>query len=218
MTKKIAPSLLSADFSTLKTENETVENAGADLLHIDVMDGHFVPNITLGPFIVSAVRKCTKLPLDCHLMIENPEKYVDAFIKAGANMISVHAEVIQDEKIFKTLRNQNIKVGLALNPDKPLNQIEHFLPHVDYVLIMSVFAGFGGQVYLSKSTQKIKDLVRLRRKQKLSFEIEVDGGIKLDNVSEIAHAGADILVSGSGIFKSKDVKATIQSMKEKANE
>ena len=213
---KIAPSLLSCDFSKLKEEIKAVENAGAHLLHLDVMDGHFVPNLTIGPFIVAAIRRCTKLPLDVHLMIEEPEKYIEPFIKAGANMISFHQEVIKTpQKLFDLIKHQGAKAGLALNPDTPLEKIKNVLSQLDFVLVMSVHPGFGGQKFIKTSIPRIQELKKWRKAQALSFEIEVDGGIKIENIDQVAKAGANIFVSGSGIFKTPDYQKTISQMKAK---
>lgn len=213
---KIAPSLLSCDFTRLKEEIKAVESAGAHLLHLDVMDGHFVPNLTIGPFIVEAIRRCTKLPLDVHLMIEEPQKYIEPFIKAGANMISFHQEVTEaPQALFDVIRGQGLKAGLALNPDTPLEKIKNFLPQLDFVLVMSVHPGFGGQKFIETSVSKIQELKKWRDAQKLSFEIEVDGGIKVENIDRVAKAGANIFVSGSGIFKTPDYQKTISQMKAK---
>ncbi len=213
---KIAPSLLSCDFTKLQKEIESVEKAGAHLLHLDVMDGHFVPNLTIGPFIVEAIHRCTPLPLDVHLMIEEPQKYIASFIQAGATMISFHQEVIKSpEKIIDSIKKLGAKAGVALNPDTPLEKIKGTLPYVDFVLVMSVHPGFGGQKFIGASVSKIQDLKKWRETQGLSFEIEVDGGIKVDNIGLVAKAGANIFVSGSGIFKTPDIQKTISQMKTK---
>ncbi len=214
--RKIAPSLLSCDFTNLKEEIAAIEKAGAHLLHLDVMDGHFVPNLTIGPFIVEAIRRCTKLPLDVHLMVEEPQKYIDPFIKAGANMISFHQEVVSaPQKLFDSIKGRGCKTGLALNPDTPLEKIKSFLPHLDFVLVMSVHPGFGGQKFIETSVSKIQELQKWRTTHHLSFEIEVDGGIKTENIDQVAKAGANIFVSGSGIFKTPDYQKTISAMKAK---
>ncbi len=200
--KLLAPSLLSANFANLEKEIETVEAAGADLLHVDVMDGHFVPNITIGIPVVEAIYKVTKLPLDVHLMIENPSRYIKDFIKAGASYISFHVEA--EKHIHRTLsfaKEEGAKVGLALNPATPLYLIEDVLELLDFVLIMTVNPGFGGQRFLDFTLRKIKKLKSLIREKELKTLIEVDGGIKLENVKKVLEAGADIIVSGSGIFK-----------------
>ncbi len=209
----IAPSLLSADFSQLKDEIRRVEKAGADLLHVDVMDGHFVPNITLGPFIVTTIHKCTRLPLDCHLMIEDPNSYVDAFVRAGAQMISVHAETRGVLSTLRKIKRLGVKAGIALNPNTSFKKCKPFIPYIDYVLVMSVYPGFAEQKFIESTIPKIKAIDSFRSSKKLSFKIEVDGGINLKNVHEISKAGADIIVSGSAIFKSKNYFKSISHMK-----
>jgi ribulose-phosphate 3-epimerase len=212
----IAPSILSADFSKLGEEVAAVETAGADLLHIDIMDGHFVPNITVGPDIVKAVRKSASLPLDVHLMIENPEKYIERFAEAGADMISVHFEACNLEKVLPIIRKLKCKAGAVINPP---TDVEKFIPYVeyaDYVLVMTVNPGFGGQALIPECVEKIK---RLRQyisiERKLKTVIEVDGGVKISNVKTVSDAGANIVVAGSAIFGSKDYKKTIEDMKNK---
>lgn len=213
---QIAPSVLSADFSRLKDEIAAVEKAGADFLHLDVMDGHFVPNLTIGPFIVEAIRRCTELPLDVHLMIENPSKYIEPFINAGANMVSFHIEVSSNPlPIIKDIQKRKAKAGLALNPETSLEKIKDYLDMADYILVMSVHPGFAGQSFMKNSVQRITTLKHWRESQKSSFEIEVDGGIKLENIEEVAKAGANLFVSGSGIFKSSDYQKIISQMREK---
>jgi len=213
---KIAPSLLSANFTKLKDEISNVEAAGADLLHLDVMDGHFVPNLTIGPFIVEAVRKCTELPLDVHLMIENPGKYTEAFMKAGGNMISFHCEVsTASPSLAEQIKKWGAKAGIALNPNTDISKIKDYLDLVDFVLVMSVYPGFGGQQFINATLEKIKKLEKIRKEHHFGFEIEVDGGINGINVSELAKAGANIFVAGSAIFKSPDYKQTLKEMRGK---
>jgi len=212
---KIAPSILSADFSRLGEEIKAVEAAGADLIHVDVMDGHFVPNITIGPLIVRAVRKVTKLPVDVHLMIENPELYIADFAKAGADYITVHAEAAMH--LHRLIQNiceyKGVKAGISLNPATPLEMLEYILGDIDMVLIMSVNPGFGGQAYIPSATDKIRRLRKMIDNRKLSVEIEVDGGVKPDNAAEVAAAGADILVAGSAVFGAKDYAAAIRGIR-----
>ena len=213
---KIAPSLLSCDFTKLKEEIKAVEKAGAHLLHLDVMDGHFVPNLTIGPFIVEAIRHCTQLPLDVHLMISNPSSYIKAFQAAGASMISFHIETApHPEELIRTIKKLRARAGIALNPQTPWTTIKNALSMIDFVLVMSVYPGFGGQKFIETSVSKIQELKKFRTTRKLSFEIEVDGGIKVENIGQAAKAGANIFVSGSGIFKTSNYQKTISQMKAK---
>ncbi len=207
----VAPSLLSADFSRLASEIHQVEQAGADILHVDVMDGHFVPNITIGPVVVKDIRKVTSLPLEAHLMIENPEKYVGSFIKAGSDMITVHIETVND-KTFASIRKETadagVKLGISLNPPTDLSRIENVLGSVDFVLVMSVNPGFGGQEFISDSVGKIKKL-----RSMFSKDIAVDGGINESTARLVVDAGANILAAGSYIFKAPDLKKAIRSLR-----
>ncbi|HSL99681.1 MAG TPA: ribulose-phosphate 3-epimerase [Candidatus Limnocylindria bacterium] len=210
----IAPSLLSADFGRLAEEISAVEKAGADLLHIDVMDGRFVPNITIGPPVVAAIKRCAKLPLDVHLMIVEPEKYIEAFADAGADVLTVHAEATPHlQRAVARVRELGKKAGVSLNPSTSLSAIEWVLTDIDMVLLMSVNPGFGGQAYLPSMTGKIELLRSQLVRSGLSVDIEVDGGIKADNVAEVVRAGANVIVSGSGIFKTKDYGKTIAEMR-----
>lgn len=213
--KKIAPSLLSADFSKLQEDITLVEEGGADVLHVDVMDGHFVPNITFGPFIVKAIKKCASIPLDVHLMIENPERYIEDFAKAGSDYITVHVEACTHiHRVLQQIKATGAKVGVSLNPGTPLSSIEEVLGDVDLILIMSVNPGFGGQSFISGALDKIKRLRQMLSERGLDHvEIEIDGGVKLDNIAEVAEAGVDIFVSGSGIYKAEDPKKMIADMK-----
>jgi ribulose-phosphate 3-epimerase len=211
----IAPSLLSADFGRLAEEVGAVEKAGADLLHVDVMDGRFVPNITIGPPVVAAIKRCAKLPLDVHLMIVEPEKYIEAFADAGADVLTVHAEATPHlQRAVARVRELGKKAGVSLNPSTSLSAIEWVLTDIDMVLIMSVNPGFGGQEYLPSMTGKIELLRSQLVRSGLSVDIEVDGGIKTDNVAEVVRAGANVIVSGSGIFKTKDYGKTISAMRD----
>lgn len=214
-TKKIAPSLLSADFSQLKQDIELVEKGGCDVLHVDVMDGHFVPNITFGPFIVKAIKKCATTPLDVHLMIENPERYIEDFAKAGSDYITVHQEACTHlHRVIQQIKATGAKAGVSLNPATPLSTIEEVLGDVDLVLIMSVNPGFGGQSFIEASLDKIKRLRKMLDDRGLfHVEIEIDGGVKLDNIKEVAEAGVDIFVSGSGIYKADNPQQMIADMK-----
>jgi len=212
---KVAPSLLSADFSRLGEEIRAVEAAGADIIHVDVMDGHFVPNITIGPLIVEAARRSTKLPLDVHLMITNPELYIADFAKAGADYITVHVETANHlHRLVQSIKSHNkVKAGAVLNPATPLSSLDHILPDLDMVLIMSVNPGFGGQSFIPSAMDKIRQLRKRIDELGLSIEIEVDGGVKPENAAGIADAGADILVAGSAVFGAKDYKAAIRGIR-----
>lgn len=211
----IAPSLLSADFGRLAEEVGAVEKAGADLLHVDVMDGRFVPNITIGPPVVAAIKRCAKLPLDVHLMIVEPEKYIEAFADAGADILTVHAEATPHlQRAVARVRELGKKAGVSLNPSTSLSAIEWVLTDIDMVLLMTVNPGFGGQEYLPSMTGKIELLRSQLVRSGLSVDIEVDGGIKTDNVAEVVRAGANVIVSGSGIFKTKDYGKTISAMRD----
>jgi len=212
---KIAPSILSANFLKLGEEIKAAEDAGADILHIDIMDGHFVPNITIGSSIVELIRKITSLPLDVHLMIEEPDKYLRDFIKAGADYLTVHYEAsVHLHRTVHWIKESGVKAGVSLNPATPIWSLEHILPDADIVLLMSVNPGFGGQDFIPHTIDKIKMLKKLLSDKGLSTFIEVDGGIKLDNAADIISAGADILVMGSAFFNSKDYGTTIKQFRE----
>jgi ribulose-phosphate 3-epimerase len=211
----IAPSLLSADFGRLSEEIQAVEKAGADLLHVDVMDGRFVPNLTIGPPVVAAIKRCAALPLDVHLMIVEPEKYLEAFAEAGADVLTVHAESTPHlQRAVARIRELGKKAGVALNPSTSLSAVEWVLSDVDMVLLMTVNPGFGGQSFLPAMTGKIELLRSQLSRSGLPVDIQVDGGIKADNVAEVVRAGANVIVSGSGIFGTKDYAKTIARMKE----
>jgi ribulose-phosphate 3-epimerase len=210
----IAPSLLSADFGRLAEEIRAVEAAGADLLHVDVMDGRFVPNISIGPPVVAAIRKVATAPLDVHLMIVEPERYIEEFAKAGADVITVHAEATPHlQRCVARIRELGKKAGVSLNPSTSLSGIEWVLTDVDMVLIMSVNPGFGGQAFLPSSLGKIELLRTQLTRAGLNVDIQVDGGIKADNVAEAVAAGANVIVSGSGIFGTPDYRKTIELMR-----
>ncbi len=212
--KKIAPSILSADFSRLGAEIRAVEKAGADLLHIDVMDGHFVPNITIGPLVVEGVRRLTSLPLDVHLMIEEPERYIEAFAQAGANWITIHVEVCRHlKKMAKKMRQLKVKPGVVLNPATPLRRLFSVLEEIDLILLMSVNPGFGGQVFIPEVLKKVEGLRKIIDSNGYPIEIEVDGGIKLENIGEVSRAGGDIFVLGTGIFKTPNYRRTIRALR-----
>jgi ribulose-phosphate 3-epimerase len=214
-TVKVAPSILSADFSRLGDEIRTVETAGADMIHVDVMDGHFVPNITIGAPVVAAVRKATKLPLDVHLMIERPELYIADFVKAGADYLTVHVEAATHlHRLIQSIREHTtVKAGVSLNPATPLEALDFILGDIDLVLIMSVNPGFGGQSFIPSALDKIRRLRKMIDDRKLTVEIEVDGGVKPQNAREIAAAGADILVAGSAVFGAKDYAAAVKGIR-----
>lgn len=215
-TIKVAPSILSADFSRLGEEIRSVEAAGADIIHVDVMDGHFVPNITIGPLIVEAARRSTKLPLDVHLMITNPELYIADFAKAGADYIAVHAETaFHLHRLVQAIKEQKVKAAVSLNPATPLSVLDHILPDLDMVVIMSVNPGFGGQSFIPSAMEKIRQLRKRIDTAGLHIEIEVDGGVKPSNAAEVAAAGADILVAGSAVYGAKDYAAAIKGIKGK---
>ncbi len=212
---KLAPSILSADFARLGEEIRAVEEAGVDYIHVDVMDGHFVPNITIGPPVVKAIRKVTGLPLDVHLMISEPQDYVPAFVKAGSDILMVHAEAcVHLDRVVQQMKDLGIRAGVALNPHQPLAVLEYVLRDLDRVLIMTVNPGFGGQSFIEGVLPKITRLKEMIRDQGLTCEIEVDGGVTVDNARRIADAGADVLVSGSAIFGTKDYRATIARYRE----
>ncbi len=214
MNKKIAPSILSADFSRLGEEIRAVEKAGADYIHIDIMDGHFVPNITIGPMIVKAVRGITQLPLDVHLMIENADLFIDVFRDAGTDILTVHAEAVTHlQRTVVYIRQQGMKAGVSVNPATPLSVLDYVLEDIDMVLIMTVNPGFEGQKFIPAMIPKVKNLYETIRSKGLDIDIEVDGGIGPDTIGEISAAGANVFVSGSAIFYSQDYEETITLMK-----
>ena len=214
---RIAPSILSADFARLGDEVKRLHDGGADIIHIDIMDGHFVPNITIGPMVVEAIRSVTDLPFDVHLMMDNPMDYISAYIEAGANGITVHGEVLPHlHRAVNYIKSFGVKAAVALNPSTPLNILDYVLDDIDMVLIMTVNPGFGGQKFIPVMMEKIRRLADIRNKSGLDFPIQVDGGIGLDNINEVVKAGADIIVAGSAVFKSDDVGAVIRALKEEA--
>jgi ribulose-phosphate 3-epimerase len=211
---KIAPSILSADFARLGEEIKDVEIGGADYIHVDVMDGHFVPNITIGPLIVEAIRPITALPLDVHLMIENPDQYIEAFAKAGADYITVHVEACKHlHRTIHFIKSFGVKAGVVLNPATPVETIQHVLSDVDMVLLMSVNPGFGGQAFIPEVTQKIKTLRRMIDEKGLQIEIEIDGGVNEVTAKLCIEAGATVLVAGSAIYNQKDRAKAIAALK-----
>jgi len=214
--KLIAPSILSADFSKLGDEIRAVENAGADWIHVDVMDGHFVPNITMGPIVVKAVKNVTSLPIDVHLMIENPDNYIPDFAKAGATHISIHVEACAHlNRSIQFIKEFDASAGVVLNPSTPLSSIEWVLEYLDYIEIMSVNPGFGGQAFIENSLDKIRVLRAMIQERGLSTLIQIDGGVNEKTIAEISEAGVDVFVSGSAIFSSPDYKKTIDSYRNK---
>ena len=217
--KKIAPSILSADFSRLGDEISAIEAAGADYVHVDVMDGHFVPNIPIGPLIVEACRRVTALPLDVHLMIENPDRYIPDFAAAGADIIVVHAEAVHHlHRTVQLIRSFGKKAGVSLNPATPLNVLDYILDDLDLVLLMTVNPGFGGQSFIDACLTKIHSLRAMLDRRGSEAELEVDGGVKTSNIAAISHAGADVFVAGSAVFGATDYAATIAELKRLAHE
>lgn len=211
---KIAPSLLSADFARLEEEVKELEKAGADWFHLDVMDGHFVPNITFGPIVVEAVRRCTSLPLDVHLMVSKPDLYLEAFARAGSTFLSVHVETCPHlHRTVETIRKLGAKPGVVLNPSTPLVCLEHVLDEVDLVLLMTVDPGFGGQSFIPSMLSKISSLRKMLDERGARAELSVDGGVHLGNIREVAKAGATVFVAGSGILGTDDYASTIEQMR-----
>ena len=214
---KLAPSILSADFARLLEDVKKVEEAGCEYLHIDVMDGHFVPNITLGPNIVKSLRKDVNMVFDAHLMIENPDMYIKDFAEAGCDIIVVHQEACKHlHRTIQNIKSYNIKAGVALNPATPIETIKHILKDVDMVLIMTVNPGFGGQSFIDSMIDKIRELKAIVVEQNLNIDIQVDGGIKPSNVADVVNAGANVIVAGSAIFNSSDIKETVIEFRENA--
>lgn len=213
---KIAPSILSADFTRLGEEIREVVEAGADYIHVDVMDGHYVPNITVGPMVVRAASRVTSLPLDVHLMISNPEDFIEIFAKAGADIITVHAEAATHlHRTIQLIRKQGIKAAVALNPATPLDVLEYVLDQLDMVLLMTVNPGFEAQTFIPEVVPKIRKLRRTALELGLNLEIEVDGGIGPDTIARVSAAGADVFVAGSAVFYSGDYKTTMRLMRER---
>ena len=213
---KISPSILSADFSQLGSEIESLEKNGADMIHVDVMDGHFVPNLTIGPPVIKALRKYTSLPFDVHLMIDPVHKYIKDYAESGADIITIHPEATTSlQESINEIKKYRKKVGLSLNPDTKIEIIEQYLAQVDLVLIMSVFPGFGGQKFIKDVLRKIERINEIRNKKKFEFDIEVDGGINFSNFRDVLKAGANVLVSGTTIFKENngDIKKNIEILK-----
>lgn len=212
--RSLCPSILSADFLNLGEEINLVESAGADIIHCDIMDGHFVPNISFGPEIVAAVNKITDLPLDVHLMIDNPENFIEKFAIAGADMISVHYENNYHlDRLISQIKSSKCKAGVVINPATPVNVLSEVLSKVDYVLIMSVNPGFGGQKFISESLQKVKQLKDILDEKKLEVKIQIDGGINLKNIQHVRDAGVDMFVAGASIFKASNISKAVEEMK-----
>lgn len=212
---KIAPSILAANFAKLGEEVLEVEKAGAELIHIDVMDGHFVPNITMGPIVVEALRPLTKLPLDVHLMIENADQYIESFAKAGADYITVHVEASPHlHRTIQLIRSFGVKPGVVLNPHTPIESIQHVLEDIDMVLFMTVNPGFGGQKFIHSVVPKVKQLADIVKERNLSIEIEIDGGINEETIIPCVEAGATIFVAGSAIYNAEDKGKALQAIKE----
>ena len=204
---ELAPSILSADFARLAADAQAAIDGGGTLLHVDVMDGHFVPNITIGPPVVACLRKATKVPLDCHLMIENPDQFVPAFAEAGADWISVHQEAcIHLDRTLHLIAAHGCKPGVVINPATPVHTLDHVLDIVHHVLVMSVNPGFGGQKFIRGSLEKIEALARIRESRGLAFRIEVDGGVALETVADVVRAGAELLVAGNAVFGNGDIR------------
>jgi ribulose-phosphate 3-epimerase len=211
---QIAPSILAADFTRLGEEIARVERGGASMLHLDVMDGHFVPNLTIGPPLVESVRRITRLTLDVHLMITDPDRYAPVFIRAGADQVSVHQEVCPHlDCTLRTIREAGAKAGVVLNPSTPVSTLEDVLYLADYVLIMSVNPGFGGQRFIPRALDKIRQLDRMRQELRLPFAIEIDGGVNKENLAEVVRAGCDWVVTGTSVFHTPDAAATVAEMR-----
>lgn len=212
--KYIAPSILSADFTNLQQQIRMIEIGGADWVHCDIMDGHFVPNITFGPIVVEAVKRCTKLPVDVHLMITDPDKYAEDFIKAGADYITVQQEaVIHLNRMVNKIKELGAKAGIAINPSTPVHLLEDIVEYTDMILIMSVNPGFGGQSFIPNSLNKVKELVKLREAKSANFLIEMDGGINKSTIKAAADAGVDVFVAGSSVFKTDNISAAVTELK-----
>jgi len=214
---KIAPSILSADFSRLAEDIRAVDRAGADYIHVDVMDGHFVPNITIGPLVVEALRRVTDKPLDVHLMIENPDLYIPEFARAGADIITVHQEAVPHlHRTVQLIKSFGKKAGVSLNPATPVTTLDVILDDLDLVLVMSVNPGFGGQAFIPSALDKIRALRQRISQRGLATELEVDGGVKIDNIRAVVAAGADVLVAGSAVFNTDDYAATLSALRTSA--
>jgi ribulose-phosphate 3-epimerase len=216
---QIVPSILSADFAHLADEIERVERGGATMLHVDIMDGHFVPNLTMGPPVVESIRKATRSRLDVHLMIEDPDRYAPEFIRAGADQVSVHQEACRHlDRTLRLIQSEGALAGVVLNPATPVAALEDVLDLVDYVLIMSVNPGFGGQHFIPRALHKVRELNQKRQERRLQFPIEIDGGITLENLPDVVRAGCDWIVTGSSVFHTPDPAATVREMRQTAQD
>jgi ribulose-phosphate 3-epimerase len=216
---ELAPSILSADFARLGEQVRAVAEGGASLIHVDIMDGHFVPNLTIGPPVVASLRKVTKLPLDCHLMIEDPDSYIPAFADAGADWISVHQEAVRHlNRTLHLIKSHDCQAGVVINPATPVETLSEVLDIVDYVLVMSVNPGFGGQKFIPSTVHKMRRLAEIRSERGLAYRIEVDGGVALDTVAEVVRAGAEILVAGNAVFGNGDPKQNAEALLRAATE
>ena len=216
---ELAPSILSADFARLAEEVRAASEGGGSVIHVDIMDGHFVPNLTVGPPVVRSLRKATKLPLDCHLMIENPDQFIPDFAEAGADWISVHQEACRHlTRTLHLIKSHDCLAGVVINPATPVDTLVEVLDIVDYVLVMSVNPGFGGQKFIPSTSHKLRRLAEIRSRQGLNFRIEVDGGISLDTVADVVRAGAEILVAGNAVFGGGDPRKNAQALLKAATE
>jgi ribulose-phosphate 3-epimerase len=216
---QIVPSILSADFAHLAAEIERVERGGATMLHVDIMDGHFVPNLTIGPPVVESIRKITRSRLDVHLMIDDPDRYAPVFIQAGADQVSVHQEAcIHLNRTVRMIQSEGALAGVVLNPATPVAMLDQILDVADYVLIMSVNPGFSGQQFIPRALDKVRELSRIRQERRLQFSIEIDGGVTLHNLSDVVRAGCDWIVTGSSVFHTPDPAATVAEMRQVVQE
>ena len=216
---ELAPSILSADFARLAEEVRAASEGGGSVIHVDIMDGHFVPNLTIGPAVVRSLRKATKLPLDCHLMIENPDQFIADFAEAGADWISVHQEACRHlNRTLHLIKSHDCLSGVVINPATPVDTLAEVLDMVDYVLVMSVNPGFGGQKFIPSTLHKLRELAEIRGRQRLNFRIEVDGGISLDTVADVVRAGGEILVAGNAVFGGGDPRKNAQTLLKAATE
>ena len=216
---ELAPSILSADFAHLAEQVARAQEGGASVIHVDIMDGHFVPNLTIGPPVVKSLRKVTKLPLDCHLMIDNPDEFIPIFAEAGADWISIHQEAtVHLNRSLQHIRDHGVRAGVVINPATPVGTLSEVLEMVDYVLVMSVNPGFGGQKFLPNSLHKMRHLAEIRAQRGLNYRIEVDGGVGLDTVAEVVRAGAEILVAGNAVFGKGDPKTNAEQLLKAATE